>query len=151
MRLIYGYNFPWNNLGNESPRESTFIMRQNWFLLNTKIVQDTLLNPRRQLCCLFWLMVYAFNALLSKALPGGMKGWVWRYMKHGGEEWEKKPPVKHDDPTHKSLHEAFSNRRAFSLRTKKNFSALEWNTVECSYKVGKCQEGLKFHHQLHPS
>lgn len=79
MRLISEYNFLWSNLGSESPRENMFIMRQNGFLLNTKIVQDTLLNPKGQPHGLCWSVICPFNSPFSKVLHRGMKGWVRRY------------------------------------------------------------------------
>ena len=87
MRLIPGYNLSWNNPRSASPRENMFIMRQNGFLLYTKIVQGTLLNPKRQLCHLYWSMVCPFNSHFAKALCTGMTRGYGSTMKDGGEKW----------------------------------------------------------------
>ena len=83
FRLISDYNFPWNNLGSESPREDTFIMRQNGLLWNTKTARATRLNLKGQPRCLFWSLVCPFRSPFSKALRSGMQGWMRRH----NEEW----------------------------------------------------------------
>lgn len=127
-------------------------MRQNGLLWNTKTARATRLNLKGQPHCLFWSLVCPSRSPFSKALRSGMQGWMRRH----NEEWQggmkrsyqrsMTPPV-----ITKSLHEALSNSKAFSSGVNKNFSALRWNVVKRFYKVWKCQQEFKCHHQLHPS